>query len=144
MDEQGLRLKIMLSSLLSSCMLSSLLSASSTQSTLGQSTLGSSASAGAAGKPVTIIRRATSAASLATSSSAGALTDADMAVNDADGANTALLSDPAVAELMQYGYPPARCAAALQLGGGDVTAALAVLFRQLAGGFLIVSEVYAT
>jgi hypothetical protein len=38
-----------------------------------------------------------------------------------------------VAELMQFGYPPPKCAAALREGGGEVPAALALLFRQLAG-----------
>ena len=82
--------------------------------------------AGAAGKPVTILRRGASAASLATSTSTATLAGCAAGAAEAD--------SPLVAELMQYGYPPARCAAALQEAGDDVAGALAALFAQLSGG----------
>ncbi|PRW33164.1 P-loop containing nucleoside triphosphate hydrolase isoform A [Chlorella sorokiniana] len=92
---------------------------------------------GAAGKPVSIIRRADggSAGNLGPASRGGSFaTGLDAAAEAAEAAAAAegLLEDPAVAELAQYGYPPAEAAAALEQTGGHVQRALAVLHARLA------------
>lgn len=93
--------------------------------------------AGAAGKPVTIIRRGGggSASSAGPPSRGGSFaTGLDAAAEAAEAAAAAegLLEDPAVAELAQYGYPPAEAAATLEQTGGHVHRALAVLHARLA------------
>lgn len=84
-----------------------------------------------------IIRRAGggSASSLGPPSRGGSFaTGLDAAAEAAEAAAAAegLLEDPAVAELANYGYPPAEAAAALEQTGGHVHRALAVLHARLA------------
>eukprot|EP00887_Chlorella_sp_A99_P002300 scaffold10.g2300.t1 len=79
---------------------------------------------GAAGKPIGIIRRASSSL-LGGGSEAGA--------SGADGeSEPAVAADPAVADLMQYGYPAHAAASTLHACGGHVQNALRALFAQLA------------
>jgi hypothetical protein len=56
----------------------------------------------------------------------------DAAAAEAAEAATALLEDPAVAELALYGYPPREAAAALEQTAGHVQPALALLHARLA------------
>jgi hypothetical protein len=92
-----------------------------------------SCAAGAAGKPVTIIRRGGGGSGGLPSSRGGSFgggLNAAGAAGDADDA--ALLEDPAVAELAAWGYPPGEAAAALVAAAGDVHRALAALHARLA------------
>lgn len=92
--------------------------------------------AGAAGKPISIIRRGGggggSAASLPSRGGSFA-TGIDAAAEAAEEAAAAAeaMEDPAVAELATYGYPPAAAVAALELAGGHVHRALAALHARI-------------
>ena len=82
--------------------------------------------AGAAGKPVSIIRRADSAHG----GGGGSGSSSAMAVT-APAAGGSAESDPAVAELGRWGYPPDAAAQALEAAGGHLHEALAMLYAKL-------------
>jgi ATP-dependent RNA helicase DHX57 len=91
---------------------------------------------------VTILRRAEGKGGSSSSSALGGggggskggrfAAGIDAAAAEAAEAATALLEDPAVAELAMYGYPPREAATALEQAAGHVQPALALLHDRLA------------
>ena len=87
---------------------------------------------GAAGKPVGIIRLAGGGGGSSVPDGREAAAAA-AAVGEDYEEEAAAAADPAVGELMQYGYPPHAAASALRDCGGHLQNALRQLYAQLAG-----------
>ena len=93
---------------------------------------------GAAGTPISVLYKAAPKSGKignASNSSFSSLTTAAEEGDDARKVNqvdvATALDDPAVKELMQYGYPPRVAADALQQSGGHVQDAVRLLYRKL-------------
>jgi ATP-dependent RNA helicase DHX57 len=86
---------------------------------------------GAAGKPITIIRKNASTSSLPTfSSRPSSRVEGDVIASNITTAVN-VMDDPAVVELTTYGYPPLIAAEALQQSRGNVHQAVQLLYRRM-------------